>query len=243
MTDVRANTDPAQKPFVPHWLRDQPNPIGFYLRAGSTIERELMEAELAGEFRAGQVWPYELANALTAAFRAFGGEDAGMLIDLVQRELAGTMADGEKLTDTEQATLDAARGIAIDNWPDYAELVAQMQRRQQLLPIIAFRRFCTGWENAFSGKNGDVPVAYQRGFGNLVADAAMRKIKPICLRVAGIEAYNLQYLDEDAEKNSEAPLPSSDSPPISGSGAASTAGGASAPTDGTKTPPSSSPAT
>lgn len=243
MGEIRATTAAAQEPFVPQWLREKAAPPGFYLRAGSTIERELLEAELAGEYRAGRVWPFELAQILTEAFRAIGGDDAGELVDLVQRELAATTGAGEKLTDAEQATLDGARQVAIEHWPDYAALVAQMQRRDQLLPILAFRRFCTGWENVFTGKAGDIPVAHARGVGGFVADAAMKKVKPIYIRAAGVAAYNLQYLDEDAEKNSEAPLPSSDSPPTSGSGAGSTADGGSGPTDGTKTPPSSSPAT
>ncbi|MBD3747352.1 MAG: hypothetical protein IE932_14185 [Sphingopyxis terrae] len=233
MTDIRASMAPA--PFIPHWLRDQPNPPAFHLRAGSTIERELLEAELAGEYRAGRVWPFELAQILSDAFRAMGGDDTPTLIDLVQRELAFTTGAGEKLTDAEQATLDAARQVAIEHWPDYAALVAQMQRRETLLPILAFRRFCAGWDNA--------GTAFLRGVGGFVADSAMKKLKPLYIRAAGIEAYNLQYLDEEAEKNSEAPLPSSDSPPTSGSGATSTADGKSAPTAGTKTPPSSSPET
>ena len=133
------------------------------------------------------------------------------------------------------ATLDGARAIAIQYWPDYAELVAQMQRRELMLPIVAFRRFCTGWEN--------VSAPYQRGLGGFVADASLKGLDPLQMRVAGIEAYNLLYLDPSAEKNSAAPSPSSDSPPTSGSGAPSAPDGKSAATDGQKTPPSSSPET
>lgn len=238
MAEIRADTAPSQTPFIPHWLREDATPPGFYLRAGSTIERELLEAELAGEYRAGRVWPFELAQVLSDAFRAIGGEDVAELLDLVQRELAFTTRVGEKLTDAEQATLDGARQVAIEHWPDYAGLVAQMQRREQLLPILAFRRFCTGWENVVTGKEGKTPVAFERGMGGFVADTAMRRVKPLFIRAAGIEAYNLQYLDEEAEKNSEAPLQSSDSPLTTGSGAASPADGKSDPTNGQKTPPS-----
>lgn len=231
MSEVRASTT-AEGPFIPHWLREEAAPPTFHLRAGSLIDRALFEAELSGEFQAGRVWPFELAQTLAEAFRAIGGDDAGELLDLVQRELAHTTGSGEALTDAEQATLDGARQIAIQHWPDYAALVAQMKRREELLPILAFRRFCTGWEN--------VPPPFQRGIGGIVADAAMKRVKPLQLRAAGIEAYNLQYLDEEAEKNSEAPSLSNASPPTIDLGAASTEGGASAPTTGTKTPPSSS---
>lgn len=221
--------------FVPHWRTDDADPPTYLLRAGSVIERETLEAELAGEHRAGRVWPYELATILCEAFRAIGGEDVGLLISLVEREQAHALKNGEKLDDADQATLDGARAVAIQYWPDYAELVAQMQRRELLLPIVAFRRFCTGWEN--------VAAPYKRGLGGVVHDDALKGVEPMQMRVAGIKAYNLLYLDPSAEKNSAAPSPSSDTPPISGSGAPLDPDGTSAPTDGPKTPPSSSPAT
>lgn len=221
--------------FVPQWRREEADPPTFLLRAGSVIERESLEAELAGEHRAGRVWPYELANVLCDAFRAIGGEDVGLLLSLVEREQAHALKNGDPLDDGEQATLDGARQIAIEYWPDYAALVAQMQRRELLLPILAFRRFCTGWEN--------VKAPYKRGLGGFVDDAALKGVDPLQLRAAGIEAYNLLYLDPSAEKNSAAPSPSSDTPPISGSGAPLAPDGTLAPTDGVKTPPSSFPAT
>lgn len=234
MGELMASTAAVHR-FVPHWRRDDADPPTYLLRAGSVIERETLEAELAGEHRAGRVWPYELANILCDAFRAIGGDDVGLLISLVQREQAAALQGGEKLDDADQATLDGARAIAIQYWPDYAELVAQMQRRELMLPIVAFRRFCTGWEN--------VAAPYQRGLGGFVADASLKGLDPLQMRVAGIEAYNLLYVDPSAEKNSAAPSPSSDSPPTSGSGAASDPDGKSAPTDGPKTPPSPSPET
>lgn len=221
--------------FVPQWRREDADPPTFLLRAGSVIEREMLEAELAGEMRAGRVWPYELASVLCDAFKAFGGDDVGTLVGLVEREQAHALRGGEKLDAADQATLDGARGVAIEYWPDYAALVAQMQRRELLLPIVAFRRFCTGWEN--------VAATYKRGLGNVVDDSALKSISSLEMRAAGIAAYNLLYLDPSAEKNSAAPSPSSDCPPTSGSGAPSAPDGISDPTDGPKTPPSSSPAT
>lgn len=227
MSEIRANTtEPG--PFTPPWLADDPAAPAFRLRAGSVIEREMLEAELAGEYRAGRVWPYELAQVLADAFRAIGGEDASMLIDLVQRELAHTVGDGEPLGDTERATLDGARQVAVEHWPDYAALVGQMQRREALLPVLAFRRFCTGWDN--------LPVTFARGLGGMIADAALKGVKPLYIRAAGIAAYNLLYLDESAEKNSAPPSSSNDAPPISGSGGALAEAGTSTDGDGTKIP-------
>lgn len=217
----------APKRFVPQWRRDDPDAPAYLLRAGSVIEREMLEAELAGEQRAGRVWPYELANVLCDAFRAIGGDDVGLLTGLVEREQAAALHAGEKLDDADQATLDGARQVAIEYWPDYASLVAQMQRRELLLPILAFRRFCVGWEN--------VAGTFKRGLGGFVDDSALKSVDPLHMRAAGIEAYNLLYLDPSAEKNSEPPLPSSDSPPISGSGEPSATDGTSAPTGGAKT--------
>lgn len=228
MAELMTTTTAAQR-FVPQWRRDDPDAPAFLLRAGSVIERESLEAELAGEHRAGRVWPYELANVLCDAFRAIGGEDVGLLVGLVEREQSAALMGGEKLDDTDQATLDGARQVAIEYWPDYAALVAQMQRRELLLPILAFRRFCVGWEN--------VKGTFKRGLGGVVDDSALKSVDPLHMRAAGIEAYNLLYLDPSAEKNSAAPLPSSDSPPISGSGEPLATGGTSAPTDGAQTQP------
>lgn len=195
MSDIRSSTSVAV-PFVPHWLRDEPNPPTFMLRAGSVIERELLEAELAGEYRAGRVWPFEVAEELCNAFRAIAAEDAEELAELAQRELAHATLGGEALSAAEQATLDSCRQLAIEHWPDYAALVAQMQRRETLLPVLAFRRFCTGWQN--------VGAEFKRSAG-FVADASMRALKPLHIRGAGIEAYNLLYLDESAEKTPRRP--------------------------------------
>lgn len=215
--------------FTPAWQVDlSPRPV-YWLRAGSVVERATFEADLAGDpHRCGQVWPHELRSALIEALTALGGEDRAALVELVDREQAAAMGDAASaLTGEEQALLDAVRGEIERHWPEYAALRGQMQRRDQLLPVLAFQRFCTGWDNV------GAEFALDRG---RVADAAMSAVPPFALRAAGIFAYSLLYAGPSAEKNLSPPSALNGSRPNSPSGARSRAGGKSATGTGRKTP-------
>lgn len=180
--------------FVPSWLVETENPPTFLLRAGSVLERELMEADLAADQRAGPVWPWELREAMTGGLRALAGPDADALIALVAQEGAG-----EPVSEEDAAMLVAACETLAEHWPPYRKLRAQMERRAVLLPLVAFRRFCCGWEG--------VDVSFSRTADRLVSPAAMGSVDPMVLRAAGVRAYGLQY-GTGEEKNSEPPSPS-----------------------------------
>lgn len=215
-------------PFTPKWQEDiAPAPV-YHLRAGSVIEREMLEAELAGSYRAGRVWPFELRAALVEALTAFGGDDRAALIELADREQAAALGQADQALDAgEQATLDQARQVVAEHWPEYAALLAQMQRRDQLLPVLAFRKFCTGFENV-----ADAEFAMTAG---LVAESALRAVPPLALRAAGVFAYQLLYAGPSAEKNLPPPSASKGSRANSRSGGGSRAAGKLARTTGTKT--------
>lgn len=207
-------TTGAVERFTPPWA-EAAAPRVFLLRAGSMVERAQLEAELAGEYMAGEVWPFELEAVFAEGLGAIAdAEDAERILSIVAQEAAG-----EPVDDSDRALLAQARDLIKQHWPAYRALLAQEQRRQELAPVLAFRRFCTGWEG--------VDAKYEARAG-LVTDAAMKAVNPLELRAAGLRAFRMLYATgADAEKNFAAPSPSSDGQPISGSADPSKAGGAS----------------
>lgn len=200
----------------PPWLVDQPDAPVYLLRAGSVIERELFEAELSGEYRAGRVFDFEMTEAFRQGIAALMADDPGR--DQILAAIAADEA-GEELPATDRQMLIEARGVLSQHWPEYRELAAQAERRRQVSPALALRRFCVGFERV-TGSDGK-PVAFARGEDGLVTDAVLKRIPPAELRMAGIEAYGLLYGSAD-EGNFARPSPSDDGPQTSGSDASST---------------------
>lgn len=195
------------------------SPPKFFLRAGSVIERGQMEAELAGKYQSGQVYGYELRAAILGGVQKLLAEDPELdrvlaLLEVEAEEIASAGSDdtvepgdtdgategtpdkkpGEgptsKLSDEERQLLDEVRKVLAEHWPPYRELVEQLERRREIAPIVALRRFCTGWENVTNDKNKAVPFTRNR---DGVTDAALGQIKRLELMVAGNRAYALQY--------------------------------------------------
>lgn len=212
-------------PFVPPWCDGDAKPRRYFLRAGSATERAMLEAELSGEYRAAEVWPYELFEAFTNGARAIFGDDADTVIGLAEQERGG-----EPLSETDAATLIVAREQLAEHYPAYRSLISQQQRRNELVPVLAFRRFCTGWEG--------LPDNYAAIRG-VVTDQALATVPPLDLRVAGLEAFSLLYAGGQA-KNSAAPSKLRAGRKTSRSGAVSKGAGRSGRTTGRKTPPSAS---
>lgn len=188
---------------VPWRLGDSPAPA-FYFRAASVIERSEFEAELAGEHRAGQVFPWALDEAFEAGLTALLGEDADGIADLVQ--LAAQDRAGEDLGPEEAARLEEASDLIEQHWPPYRRLLAQAQRRNAVAPVLAFQWFCAGWDGQ--------AVDYATGFDGKVKPELLNDLDPMELRGAGLYAFNLQYMTS-AEKNLGPPLSAVADPKIS----------------------------
>lgn len=208
---------------VPWRLGESPAPV-FYFRAASVIERSEFEAELAGEHRAAQVFPWELHEAFEAGLTALLGEDAEGIADLVQ--LAAQERGGEDLGPEETARLDQARDLIEQHWPPYRRLLSQAKRRNAVAPVLAFQWFCAGWEGQ--------DVEFATGFDGKVKPELLTDLDAIELRGAGLYAFNLQYMSS-AEKNSGPPLNVDADPKTSGTARPSRADGKSATTSGPKT--------
>ncbi|MCW2406180.1 hypothetical protein M2336_002809 [Sphingobium sp. B1D7B] len=222
MTIVTSTAASAALRYTPEWLKQEEKPPVFLLRAGNVLERELMEAELASEHLAGTVWPWELEDACVTGLRELGGEGSEELILLAQ-----TAHSGETISDRDQAVLSEALALLALHWPPYKLLLAQQQRRSQMIPIVAFRRFCIGWEN--------IATPFKRGIDRLVELDSLAGIPSTTLRAAGAQAWRLQHGAVE-RKNSDAPSKSADDPATSNSGADTPADGSSTDSITPKTP-------
>lgn len=210
----------ATVPFSPIWHCDEsrepkPGAPVFHLRAGGVIERGQLEAELSGRYRAGRVYDFELRNAVREGVVALLADDPELdrVLGLIEaeaeaeREAVETGAKPAGL-DKEDAQLFAQiRAILAEAWPPYADLVAQRERRNELAPLLAFRRFCTGWDN--------IKADCTRGRDGLLTEAALRGPDPLDLVAAGNRAYALLYVDAETAGNSARPGSSAKDPTTS----------------------------
>lgn len=210
--------------FIPEWLKGQPGAPVYLLRRGDVLERASLEAELTGEYQAGRVFSFELLEAFTGGVKALADpDDHERLIALAHAEAGG--ADDLAL-DEKQLLADAKAELA-RYWPAFRDLTARMNRRREFAPLLAFRRFCVGWEN--------VSAPFSRGHDGLVAPEALIRLDPLELASAGHQAYGYLY-PGDQEGNSEQPSPSDESPLPSTSDAPPPAAGTSTGSGGKKTP-------
>lgn len=215
--------------FTPSWRKDEPDAPVYLVRAGGVIERDALEAELSGSFRAPKAHLPEIRQARREGVLDLLADDPELdrVIELLDREAA--VDDGEeKLSKDDERLLGEIHAILAEHWPDYRDIMGQIARRQELLPTLAFRRFVVGWEN--------VAVPFARDRQGMVSDASQRALDPLEMKVAGLRAYQLLYPETDAEKNSAPPSSSDAGPTISTSGDASTADGKSTAKSGRRTP-------
>lgn len=223
---IIASTSPAAaEPWTPKWLEGQAGAPVFFLRAGDVIERELFEAQLAGPaWGAAEAWPWEKQGALLEGLRTLGGEDAPHLIALAETAGAGALEDAGEI-----ALLKDAAALVAQHYPPYRVILEQEARRQAVLPVAAFCRWCVRWEN--------VPEAGEprRDVAGLIDPASIGEIPALLLRSAGVEAYRRQY-GASARKNSDAPLKSGADPRISPSAEPSDPDGSSTESDTPKIP-------
>lgn len=171
--------------FTPPWLEGTDNAPVFLLRAGSVIERGQMEAELSGEHYAASVFGFELREAFKAGLLHLLADDPELDRFI---ELGGIDADGDPekvLSDDDRRTLSGLREVLGNHFPEYRALLLRIERRREIAPLVAFRRFCVGWEN--------LAQSFKRGRDGAVDDTVMISIDPLQLKVAGAQAFALQY--------------------------------------------------
>lgn len=227
-------------PFKMPWLENDPEAVTYYLRAGTVIERGLMEAEISGEHRAALVHGYELRSAVTSGIETLldGDPERDRVLELFEQELehetekVAAKAKGEPepadpLTGDDRRLLGEVRNILAEHWPEYRALAAQMERRRAVAPIVALKRFCVN----IVGPG----IKFTKGVDGMVSDKTLAALDPQEMSVAGSRAFGLQY-GTGEEKNSERPSPSDDNPKPTNSAEPSKGAGRSKGRAGEKTP-------
>lgn len=178
--------------------QDDPEAPAFFLRAGTAIERSMLEAELAGECRAARVFAHDLTRVFNEGVAELMKDDPGRDTLLALSAAEQALGEGEQLPADERQLLATARDVLAEHWPEYRQLIAQSNRRHQLLPLFAFRRFCTGWENVAEA----LPFALAPD--KLVTLDATGSIPELLMKLAGYEAYAMLQSGTQV-KNSAAP--------------------------------------
>ncbi|WP_380873594.1 hypothetical protein ACFB49_42520 [Sphingomonas sp. DBB INV C78] len=216
------------EPFTPKWREGSESPPVFIIRVGDVIERGMLEASLAGEYNARSVYTYELIQAFQDGVNHLlaGDPEQDTLIALSSAE-----RDGEQVAPADKQLLLRAREVMMEHWPEYQRLVATGARRTQIAPIVAFRRFCVGWEN--------VGVDFARGPDGMIPMSLLADLDATDLLEAGTHAYGLLY-GRGETRNFPQPSKSDDAPTTSPSDEPSEEGGKSVAKSGRKTPGSRS---
>jgi hypothetical protein len=227
-------------PFKAPWREEDPEAPVFHLRAGSVIERGMMEAELAGQHRAGLVAGQDMRAAVTTGieFLLANDPEKDRVLELFEQELEHEIdkvaalaknldEPADPLSTDDRRLLGEVRKILAEHWGEYRDLVTQMERRRAIAPIVALKRFCVKIEGP--------GVTFTKGGDGQVSDKTLSALDPQEMVLAGSRAFNLQYAQGE-EKNSGRPSPSDDSPKDTTSAAPSKAVGKSKGRAGRKIP-------
>lgn len=172
----------------------------FRIRMGSLIERGEFDAELDGRHGASAVPAFIMLDTAIAGARALLEADDAAQIEELLRSVHSSAEDGEvsEIGPHERQQVAEIQAVLAKSWPDYRHLVERNARYRQLMPLLAFQRWCDGWEN-LTGTDGK-PVEYTRDKAGNIPEATLRRIAPALIYAAGNRAYNFQYATGE-EKN------------------------------------------
>ena len=198
-------------PYTPFWRAGEPTAPRYFFRAGSVVERGLMEAELSGIHRAAKIWQHEVQAAIRGGIATLLADDPELdrVLALFDEE------DEAALSDEDRRSRQEVLGILAEHWPPYRELNAQVQRRAEIAPIEVMRRFLVGFENL------DIP--FTRGVDGMVSEATLAAIDPLELKAAGNFGYGLLYPSEQT-RNFQQPSASANGRKTSSTGKRRAAG-------------------
>lgn len=207
---LTSTTDPVR--YTVPWREQETAAPAYLLRAGSVRERAQFEAELSGVHRAGRVFGFELRNAIRDGVMKLLADDPDL--DRVMEVLGVDDEDGLPADDAQ--LLADVRKILAEHYAPYRDLIAQLERRRELAPIEALRRFLTGFEN--------VDAKFARDRDGLVSESTLAALDPFEMMAVGNRAYALLYGGGDQERNFPPPLPSDGDQSSSKTGTSKAAG-------------------
>lgn len=190
--------------FTPDDVKDHPDPpiylIGvpsYFARAAWRRDVKGMGAQYHGEAHRFAVMRKGIAEMASEAQR----EELLAIVDAAaaaQRDAPLPVAAGD-----EPEKLRRLGEILRQNYPPYAELLADRDYWLSIAPLMAARRFLRGWEN--------VAAPFEQQFG-LVPEPLLELLSEAHVYAIGWHAIGLMTLDKAAEKNSASPPPSLPSP-------------------------------
>lgn len=193
--------------YTPPWLAEQSDPPVFLIRAGTVIERDLFEADLAGRFNARVVYAHELREAIQSGVRHIAEPDSyDRLLEVGLAGIGGTLS-----TDGDKALFANLEAMLCDNWAPYQALNKRLEIRRAIIPPLAFLKFCVGWEFVFAIDDGE-PLVFARDGLGLVDQAVVRRLDPLLMRAAGNFAFQLLTPTPVQIKNSAPPSRSGGAP-------------------------------
>lgn len=217
---LTSTADPVR--YTAPWREQETAAPVYLLRAGSVRERAQFEAELSGVHRAGRVFGFELRAAVREGVMKLLADDPDL--DRVMEVLSVDDEDGLPADDAQ--LLADVRKVLAEHYAPYRDLIAQLERRRELAPIEALRRFLTGFEN--------VDATFARDRDGMVSESTLAALDPFEMMAVGNRAYSLLYGGGDQERNFP-PRSSSDADQSSSRTATSKAAGSSAKRRGPKT--------
>jgi hypothetical protein len=182
------------------------SPVYFGRVAGVT-DRALFEAELsAPPWNAGRVFDFQLVDALEASVQErLDPELAAPLLDVLMR----LRHDPGSLTVNDRGVIAEMEEAESQRPGAYASLLAARRRRASLLPLLALRRFLTGWD-----RPEPFVLAHDGG-----PDEATLELIPETERLwLGSQLWARQKVQPDEGKPSPSPPPSPPAPATSKAG-------------------------
>jgi len=186
--------------------------VDFLARPGTVMDRDLLEAELAGpRFNAGRVFDFQLIDALEDALDAWKPADDPDRAPLAELLHLARHAPAD-LSDSQRQLLAGFEETAREHWHAFAALANRRARREILMPALAVSWFLTGWEG--------IEQPFETGVDGRPTDRTLAAIPSTVRLWLGLEILKLLYLGPDEGKASGSP-PSS--PP--GRGTLRAAGG------------------
>lgn len=197
----------ARIPWSPPWA-DTEGP--YYWSPRTVADRDMLEAELSGVYRAGVVYPQRFHEILERELVARLPDQPDEAVRLT--DISARLSAGEEVSEDEGEEFSRVRDLLIDTCPDYRRLVDQHARRMQILPTLVFRRHVIGWDGVTNG-SGE-PVTFKAGLDGSIPDDVLFGLDSLVISVLGSEIYQALYA-RGAEKNSEPPSPSDAGPETS----------------------------
>lgn len=185
------------RPYTPQALQEQAGAPVFMIKPPTLMERIRYNRDLT-ELGARMPRREEMLTALRAGVSLIiEPADRPALEALLDAAQSDTLEEGDK------ASLTELENLMRDHYPPYAKLCAVQGFWFSTAPIMAFRRFVVGWQNAAQ--------PFKR-VGDLIPEALLEQFDLNIITEVGWAGLLQSRLSEADAKNSPSPSPLDESP-------------------------------